>query len=72
MEEDDDLSLRLIERLVLAARYRALAERIPDHRGGFLKMAMRHEAFAGSLVVKMMDRQAQGEACRSCPFARRS
>lgn len=73
MEDDDDLTIRLIERLVLAARHRTLAARFPDHASGFRKMAMRHEATAIALAVKITNRQAQGEeACRSCPFARRS
>ncbi len=72
MEEDDDLVIRLIERAMLAARYRALQAQYPAHASGFRKMEMRHVAAATALMVKMMDRQAQGEACRSCPFARRS
>ena len=72
-DDDDELVLRLIERLILAARHRALIARFPDHASGFRKMAFRHEAVAAALVVKITNRQAQGEeACRSCPFARRS
>jgi len=70
LEEQDELVIRLIERAVLVARYRALQAQYPARAGGFRKMEMRHRAVAAALVVKVMRREA--EAPRCCPLCRRS
>lgn len=69
-DRDDGLVLRLIERMILAARYRALCERYPANRSGFLKMARRHSAVAAALMVKVVSRDAQTP--RLCPWCDRS
>lgn len=67
MEEDDELVLRLIQRVLLARRNSFLAERYPDHASGFRKMEFRHRAVAAALMVKIAGREADASRpCRRC------
>lgn len=69
-DRDDSLVVQLIERMILAARYRALCERYPANRSGFLKMARRHESVGAALMVKVVSRDVA--APRLCPWCDRS
>lgn len=70
-ECDDELMVRLIERLILVARYRARRIRYPTEGSGFWKLEIRHRAVAAALMVKVLDREAERLASRSCPRCHR-